>query len=98
MDQGHGHRACTPRAAASSTTPWPCAAGFLVLAPSQFVIISQMGILVAVDMLTIALSALTFLPACTRFFLPNLASCETAPEPEAETPGMGERADARDQA
>ena len=48
------------------------AAGFLVLAPSQFVIISQMGILVAVDMLTIAFSALTFLPACIRLLPPRL--------------------------
>ncbi|HPP81593.1 MAG TPA: MMPL family transporter, partial [Deltaproteobacteria bacterium] len=48
------------------------AAGFLVLAPSQFVIISQMGILVAVDMLTIAVSALTFLPACIMLLPPRL--------------------------
>lgn len=48
-------------------------AGFLVLVPSQFSIISQMGILVAVDMQTIALSALTFLPACIKVFPPKLA-------------------------
>lgn len=48
------------------------AAGFLVLTPSQFVIISQMGILVAVDMIVIALSALTFLPACIMLFPPKL--------------------------
>jgi hypothetical protein len=48
------------------------AAGFLVLAPSQFVIISQMGILVAVDMIIIAVSALTFLPACIRLLPPRL--------------------------
>jgi len=47
-------------------------AGFLVLVPSQFSVISQMGILVAVDMLTIALSALTFLPACIKIFPPRL--------------------------
>ncbi|MGC9323943.1 MAG: efflux RND transporter permease subunit [Desulfomonilia bacterium] len=48
------------------------AAGFLVLVPSQFVIISQMGILVAVDMITIAISALTFLPACIKLHPPKL--------------------------
>lgn len=47
-------------------------AGFLVLVPSQFVIISQMGILVAIDMMTIAFSALTFLPAIIKVFPPNL--------------------------
>jgi predicted RND superfamily exporter protein len=47
-------------------------AGFLVLVPSQFSVISQMGILVAVDMLTIALSALTFLPACIKILPPKL--------------------------
>jgi len=48
-------------------------AGFLVLVPSQFTIISQMGILVAVDMMTIAISALTFLPASIMLFPPKLA-------------------------
>ncbi|HHO76665.1 MAG TPA: RND family transporter [Deltaproteobacteria bacterium] len=48
------------------------AAGFLVLVPSQFVIISQLGILVAVDMLTISISVLTFLPASIKLFPPNL--------------------------
>lgn len=48
-------------------------AGFLVLVPSQFTIISQMGILVAVDMTTIAFSALTFLPACLKLFPPDLS-------------------------
>ncbi|HQI00972.1 MAG TPA: efflux RND transporter permease subunit [Deltaproteobacteria bacterium] len=47
-------------------------AGFLVLVPSQFAIISQMGILVAVDMVTIAFSALTFLPASILLFPPKL--------------------------
>jgi hypothetical protein len=47
-------------------------AGFLVLSPSQFVIISQLGLLVAVDMLTISFSALTFLPACIKLFPPKL--------------------------
>jgi len=48
------------------------AAGFLVLVPSQFVIISQLGLLVAVDMLTITASVLTFLPASIKLFPPNL--------------------------
>ncbi|HNY65758.1 MAG TPA: MMPL family transporter [Deltaproteobacteria bacterium] len=48
--------------------------GFLVLVPSQFVIISQMGILVAIDMMTIAFSALTFLPAIIKVFPPNLGT------------------------
>ena len=47
-------------------------AGFLVLVPSQFAVISQMGILVATDMMTIALSALTFLPASIKLFPPKL--------------------------
>ena len=47
-------------------------AGFLVLVPSQFAIISQMGILVAVDMMTIAISAMTFLPAVLMIFPPKL--------------------------
>ncbi|HQA72771.1 MAG TPA: MMPL family transporter, partial [Deltaproteobacteria bacterium] len=61
------------------------AAGFLVLAPSQFVIISQMGILVAVDMLTIALSALTFLPACIMLLPPKLLAGSPV-LPDAKTP------------
>lgn len=47
-------------------------AGFLVLVPSQFVIVSQLGLLVAIDMLTISFSALTFLPACIKLFPPRL--------------------------
>jgi uncharacterized protein len=47
-------------------------AGFLVLVPSQFAIISQMGILVAIDMMTIAFSSLTFLPASILLFPPKL--------------------------
>jgi hypothetical protein len=61
------------------------AAGFLVLTPSQFVIISQMGILVAVDMLTIALSALTFLPACIMLLPPKLLAGSPV-LPDAEIP------------
>jgi hydrophobe/amphiphile efflux-3 (HAE3) family protein len=68
------------------------AAGFLVLTPSQFVIISQMGILVAVDMIVIALSALTFLPACIMLFPPKLLKdgpdCpETENSPRVQTSG-----------
>ncbi len=63
------------------------AAGFLVLAPSQFVIISQMGILVAVDMVTIALSALTFLPACIMLLPPRLAEGAPAAHPQRDIPG-----------
>ncbi|MBN2298129.1 MAG: RND family transporter [Deltaproteobacteria bacterium] len=48
------------------------AAGFLVLVPSQFVIISQLGLLVAIDMLTISVSVLTFLPACIKLLPPSL--------------------------
>ena len=47
-------------------------AGFLVLVPSQFAVISQMGMLVAVDMMTISFSALTFLPASIMLFPPKL--------------------------
>lgn len=47
-------------------------AGFMVLIPSQFVIVSQLGLLVAIDMLTISFSALTFLPACIKLFPPRL--------------------------
>ena len=47
-------------------------AGFMVLIPSQFVIVSQLGLLVAIDMLTISFSALTFLPACIKLFPPKL--------------------------
>ena len=54
------------------------AAGFLVLIPSQFVIISQLGILVAIDMLTISFSVLTFLPASIKMLPPNFL--KEAPE------------------
>ena len=49
------------------------AAGFMVLVPSQFVIISQLGLLVAIDMITIAASALTFLPISIMLFPPKFA-------------------------
>jgi predicted RND superfamily exporter protein len=64
-------------------------AGFLVLVPSQFAVISQMGILVAVDMLTIALSALTFLPACIKLFPPKILK-DTSDEYVAIDPLMEE--------
>ncbi len=48
------------------------AAGFLVLVPSQFVIVSQLGLLVAIDMLTISVSVLTFLPASIKLLPPSL--------------------------
>ncbi len=47
-------------------------AGFMVLIPSQFVIVSQLGLLVAIDMITISFSTLTFLPACIKFLPPRL--------------------------
>jgi hypothetical protein len=60
-------------------------AGFLVLVPSQFVVISQLGMLVAIDMLTISFSALTFLPACIKLFPPNLVK-NTAKISKTEVP------------
>ena len=68
-------------------------AGFLVLVPSQFVVISQMGILVAVDMMTIAISALTFLPAIIKVFPPNLLK-DASDEYVAADPLMEEEQDA----
>ena len=65
-------------------------AGFLVLVPSQFVVISQMGILVATDMMTIAFSALTFLPACIKLFPPKIFK-NTSDEYVAIDPLMEER-------
>jgi uncharacterized protein len=61
------------------------AAGFLVLVPSQFVIISQLGLLVAVDMITIAVSALTFLPISIMLFPPKFAE-ESAGKAVTEVP------------
>jgi uncharacterized membrane protein YdfJ with MMPL/SSD domain len=50
-----------------------------------------MGILVAVDMLTIALSALTFLPACIKLFPPKIRKSTSdeyvAIDPLMEEPG-----------
>jgi len=47
-------------------------AGFMILIPSQFVIVSQLGLLVAIDMITISFSALTFLPACIKLYPPRV--------------------------
>jgi len=49
------------------------AAGFLVLVPSNFVIISPLGILVALVMITTSLASLTLLPAILKVFPPRLA-------------------------
>lgn len=49
------------------------AAGFLVLVPSNFVIISQLGILVALVMITTSLASITLLPAILKVFPPRLA-------------------------
>jgi len=59
------------------------AAGFLVLVPSQFVIISQLGLLVAIDMLTISFSVLTFLPASIKILPPEFLK-ETREVPKTE--------------
>ncbi|HWR68667.1 MAG TPA: MMPL family transporter, partial [Desulfomonilia bacterium] len=67
-------------------------AGFLVLVPSQFAIISQMGILVAVDMITIAVSAMTFLPAIIMVLPPKLA-VDTPDEYVATDPLLEEQGD-----
>lgn len=56
------------------------AAGFLVLVPSNFVIISQLGILVALVMITTSLASITLLPAMLKMFPPRLTQkkAETA--------------------
>jgi len=59
------------------------AAGFLVLVPSQFVIVSQLGLLVAIDMLTISVSVLTFLPASIKL-LPTGILDKLADAPKTE--------------
>ncbi len=48
------------------------AAGFLVLIPSNFIIISQLGILVALVMITTSLASITILPAMLMVFPPKL--------------------------
>ena len=50
------------------------AAGFLVLIPSNFVIISQLGILVALVMITTSLASITLLPAMIKVFPPKLVN------------------------
>jgi len=49
------------------------AAGFLVFVPSNFVILSQMGMLVALVMMTTSTAAITLLPALVKIFPPRLA-------------------------
>jgi len=63
------------------------AAGFMVLIPSQFVVISQLGMLVAIDMITISLSVLTFLPAAIKILPPRLAK-DVRTAPIIEIPAM----------
>ena len=49
------------------------AVGFLVLVPSNFVIISELGILVALIMITTSLASLTILPATLMVLPPDLS-------------------------
>lgn len=48
------------------------AAGFLVFIPSNFVILCQMGMLVALVMMTTSIAAITLLPAIVKVFPPQL--------------------------
>ena len=48
------------------------AAGFLVFVPSNFVILCQMGMLVALVMITTSIAAITLLPAIVKVFPPQL--------------------------
>lgn len=48
------------------------AAGFLVFVPSNFVILCQMGILVALVMMTTSIAAILLLPAIVKVFPPQL--------------------------
>ncbi|MBN2298032.1 MAG: RND family transporter [Deltaproteobacteria bacterium] len=52
------------------------AAGFLVLVPSSFVIISQLGILVALVMITTSVASITILPAMIKEFPPRLVKAK----------------------
>ncbi|MEN6446590.1 MAG: efflux RND transporter permease subunit [Syntrophaceae bacterium] len=61
------------------------AAGFLVFIPSNFIILSQMGMLVALVMMTTSLAALTLLPAIVKVFPPELVS-EAVRMPAVEVP------------
>ncbi|MEA3223050.1 MAG: MMPL family transporter [Thermodesulfobacteriota bacterium] len=47
-------------------------AGFLVLIPSNFIIISQMGFLTALVMITSAIASITLLPAVLKVFHPSI--------------------------
>lgn len=47
-------------------------AGFLVLVPSKFIIVSQMGFLTALVMITSAIAAITLLPAALKIFHPRI--------------------------
>jgi predicted RND superfamily exporter protein len=51
-------------------------AGFLVLIPSNFVIISQMGILVGLAMVTTTVASVTLLPAILKMFPPKITGKE----------------------
>jgi len=59
------------------------AAGFLVFVPSNFVILSQMGMLVALVMMTTSTAAITLLPALVKVFPPRLVK-ESLPRPATE--------------
>ncbi|HQI81693.1 MAG TPA: MMPL family transporter [Deltaproteobacteria bacterium] len=59
------------------------AAGFLVFVPSNFVILSQMGMLVALVMMTTSTAAITLLPAIVKVFPPRLV--EEQPGPSVTT-------------
>lgn len=59
------------------------AAGFLVFVPSNFVILSQMGMLVALVMMTTSTAAITLLPALVKVFPPRLVQ-ETTHSPAGQ--------------
>lgn len=59
------------------------AAGFLVLIPSSFVIISELGILVALVMITTSLASMTILPAIIKVFPPELVKAKVNESEEA---------------
>lgn len=61
------------------------AAGFLVLIPSNFVIISQMGILVGLAMVTTTMASVTLLPAILKVFPPKITGKEVE-RPVLEVP------------
>ena len=61
------------------------AAGFLVFIPSNFIILCQMGMLVALVMMTTAIAAITLLPAIVKVFPPELVK-EVAVISKTEVP------------